>query len=221
MLVLVVFAIQFNQAEEQQRKITEEQTRVVEDLTNADQIRRRILTEIEASLAERGVRVRIDLDNGVVRLPEAILFPSGSAELSPAGTEALTKLANALVSVVPCYTTQPEVLGVVGCAPDNAGKLDAIFIEGHTDDVPIQTAKYPDNWSLSTARAIRTYQTLAAMQPILEQLRNPRGQPVFSVSGYADRRPVAPNDNPEGRQLNRRIDLRFVMVSPTRPVRLR
>jgi len=43
---------------------------------------------------------------------------------------------------------------------------------------------------------------------------NEFGSPLFSVSGYADRRPVAPNEDEEGRRHNRRIDLRFIMSPP-------
>ena len=67
-----------------------------------------------------------------VSLEEKLLFKSGSAMVDPKGKEALTKLTNVLNS-----TTDINVM-----------------IEGHTDSIPIKTAKFEDNWSLSAARAL-------------------------------------------------------------------
>ncbi len=71
-------------------------------------------------------------------------------------------------------------------------------IEGHTDSTPIATARYPSNWELSSARA----------SVVLAQFLA-RGIPParLSLAGYAGERPVAANGTPEGRALNRRVDL--------------
>lgn len=223
-LLLFVFAVQFQQATDVQRQVAAEQQQVVraqgqliEELTNTDVIRREMLEAIEAALREQGLVVRVDLEQGILHLPESILFPSGSATLRPAGEQALAVLARVLLGVLPCYA---EVSGPLesGCERDrHSVGLEAVFIEGHTDNIPIATAEFPDNWALSAARAIRTFDTMIQIAPDLDKLRNARGEPLFTVSGYADRRPVAENDTPEERQLNRRIDLRFVMMSPTTP----
>lgn len=71
-------------------------------------------------------------------------------------------------------------------------------VEGHTDSTPISTARYPSNWELSAARASAVLARLVA-----------RGFPPaqLSVAGYAGEQPVADNAMPEGRALNRRVDL--------------
>ncbi len=71
-------------------------------------------------------------------------------------------------------------------------------IEGHTDSTPIATSRYPSNWELSSARA-----SVVLAQFIARGLPPAR----LSLAGYAGERPVAANATPEGRALNRRVDL--------------
>ena len=198
-LTLLLFAMTYNQ--------------VTSELTDAIEIRDEILEQLRAMLERDGVRVQVG--EGILRLPESILFPIGSAELTPQGQQALRSLARSLSLVLPCYVGSPGDPVPEGCGgPDRRGKLDAVFIEGHTDDIPIRNARFASNWELSVARALRTYQALVAMAPELDRLHNYAGQPLFSVSGYADRRPVAPNTSESNRQLNRRIDIRLVVATP-------
>ncbi|RAK08905.1 chemotaxis protein MotB [Halanaerobium saccharolyticum] len=74
-----------------------------------------------------------------------------------------------------------------------------IMIEGHTDDVPIRTNEFPSNWELSTARAVNVIKFL-----IEERNFEPAR---LSAAGYSEYRPVADNDNAEGRAENRRIEV--------------
>jgi len=185
-------------------------------LVEGDKTRQEILEELQRTLRESGVKVDIDPERGVMRLPEKILFSSGSAELSPAGQSAVAKLANALNQVLPCHTRLADTTRK-GCENAERATVEAVFIEGHTDNVPLaKGASFPDNWALSAARAIRTYQELTKTAPGLDELRNKGSQRLLGVSGYADRRPVpgrehrSPTSEPE----NRRIDLRFVMDTP-------
>ncbi len=71
-------------------------------------------------------------------------------------------------------------------------------IEGHTDSTPIATSRYPSNWELSSARA-----SVVLAQFIARGIAPAR----LSLAGYAGQRPVAANTTPEGRALNRRVDL--------------
>jgi len=71
-------------------------------------------------------------------------------------------------------------------------------VEGHTDSTPISTARYPSNWELSSARASAVLARLIASGISPARL---------SLAGYAGERPVADNATPEGRALNRRVDL--------------
>lgn len=73
-----------------------------------------------------------------------------------------------------------------------------IAIEGHTDNVPLSGDKYQSNWELSTARAS------SVLQFFISKDLDPNR---FSVSGYAEYRPLASNETAEGRAKNRRVDI--------------
>lgn len=84
-------------------------------------------------------------------------------------------------------------------APVLAGITDRKYqVAGHTDDVPIHTSKFPSNWELSTARAVEVVNFLIANGMKPQQL---------SAAGFGEFDPVAPNDTPEHRAQNRRIEI--------------
>ena len=101
--------------------------------------------------------------------------------------------------------------------PGAAGKISRIAsvlsrhglilrIEGHSDNQPIHNTQFDSNWELSTSRAMAVLSLLAT---------NSSFDPArLSIAGYGEYRPVASNDSPEGRSLNRRVDL--VVVAPVR-----
>ncbi len=74
-----------------------------------------------------------------------------------------------------------------------------ILVEGHTDNLPISTAEFPSNWELSTARATQVVRYFIESKG-LEPFR-------FSAAGYSEYHPIRPNDSPENRAINRRVDL--------------
>jgi len=162
--------------------------------------RANILKSIQKALEMQGIKVKVDLEHGILHLPEGILFDSGKAELKEEGLKLLQKLGPILYEVL----TRPEFVNSV----------ETIFIEGHTDNVPIHTTRFQSNWELSTQRAINTWRVLLKITPELKSLKNRNNEPLFTCSGYADTRPVASNNTPEGRRENRRIDFRFSMTSP-------
>lgn len=182
-------------------------------LTGGRAVRELLLNDIQSALSQEGFQVRVDLEHGILSLPEEILFASGSASLRPDGRQMLNRLAEILESVLPRYSFGAEIS--FGAANVHRATIEAILIEGHTDNVPLAAGKnFEDNWDLSTARAIQTYKTLTGEHARLEEFQNEYSMPLFSVSGYADKRPVADNMDDIGRQQNRRIDLRFIMSSP-------
>jgi flagellar motor protein MotB len=127
-----------------------------------------------------------------VTLAARALFDSGQAEVKAEGRERLKQLAETLKTV--------------------SGK--EIRIEGHTDNVPIRGRlrnKFPTNLELSTARALNV------LRYLVEEGGLPREN--LTAVGYADTRPVASNDTPEGRQENRRIEIILLPKSsaPTPP----
>ena len=74
-----------------------------------------------------------------------------------------------------------------------------IRMEGHTDNIPIRTARFRSNWELSAARAIAMLE-LYSQQFGMERSR-------MSIGGFGDTVPVASNDTQEGRNRNRRVDI--------------
>jgi flagellar motor protein MotB len=185
---------------------------VRDDLTNARRLREEMLESIRQQLEERGIRVEIDSEHGILRLTEnAISFESGKATLAERERAKLAEVAAVLADVIPCYSANaPE-----DCQARTEGKLEAVFIEGHTDNVPLQGGRFRDNWDLSAQRAMYTYRAISKDQPALVELSNQGGQPLFSVSGYGAGRPVVSHDKPTADPRNRRIDLRFIMTPPT------
>lgn len=79
-----------------------------------------------------------------------------------------------------------------------------IKIEGHTDDIPISNSKYKSNMYLSAARAIAVYEYFQNMGIEPERM---------SAEGFAEYKPIAPNDTPENRAKNRRVEI-YVKPSP-------
>lgn len=187
--------------------------KVVTRLTDNDITRRSLLKDMQALLKERGLRVLVDEKNGILRLPEALLFASGEAQFRDEGVQAMQQLATVLLDILPCYSQAPETL-TQHCQATADARLEAVLIEGHTDNKPIRTSEFKDNWTLASTRAQNTYQALASYAPELESLKNPQQQALLSVSAYAARRPVATQDTDAGRRKNRRIDLRFLMAAP-------
>lgn len=126
-------------------------------------------------------KLEIGFRNGqmVVKLPSGILFPSGSDQLSSAGQTALTEVTSILTGF----------------------KDRRFLIAGHTDNVPIKTRQFRNNWVLSTARAVTMVEFMVG-----------HGMPATNVAaaGYGETDPVAPNDSDAGRELNRRIEIILV-----------
>ena len=173
-------------------------------LKERDNLLRENLGKLVARLADRGVRVIFDPKTGVIRLPEELLFDRGSDILSDVGKRGLAVLAEEIVPVLQR-----------GCADGSDFRLEALFIEGHTDADPIRSSRFSDNWDLSVSRATNTYRRLLAEKPELELFLNPTGLRVIGVSGYGQNRPVAANDSDDSKKSNRRVDLRFLMAHPT------
>ena len=83
---------------------------------------------------------------------------------------------------------------------------NAVSVEGHTDDAPIRTADFPSNWHLSAARAIAALEYLVGVEEI-----DPRR---LSAAGFADMKPLVPNDGPGHRDENRRVEFVFQRPAP-------
>ena len=126
-------------------------------------------------------KLKVTMTDGrmVLQLPTDVLFDSGSARLSSEGKEAIVEIT--------------QVLKEVG------GRR--YQVEGHTDNVPIHTERYPSNWELASARGLSVVYAMreAGMD-----------QALLSAASYGEYHPVASNEGEEGRAENRRIEIILV-----------
>ncbi len=195
MLLLMVFALNLKN-EAPPKIITEE-------------IRAALLRTIAERMQARGMPVTVDLGNGILRLPAALLFESGQWKLTENGQQVVGTLSQVLGEVLPCAAASGDTshCGVLNLN----GMLDSVLIEGHTDNRQFVDAQGHGNWELSAFRAIDVYKAMVATTPSLEgSITNRSGQPILGVSAYADTRPT----NLQELDPNRRIDVRFTMRSP-------
>jgi len=153
-------------------------------IARQDSITKRLNDVIRnALLGFNSDELSVEVKNGkvYVSMSDKLLFKSGSAAVEAKGKEAIKVLAGVL---------------------DKNRDID-ILIEGHTDNVPIKTAVYRDNWDLSVARATSIVRILTDEYKI-EPTR-------LTASGKGEFSPRATNETPEGRALNRRTE---IILSP-------
>jgi chemotaxis protein MotB len=140
----------------------------------------KVLQDKFRALVDTG-KLQVVFRNGqmTLKLPSGILFPSGSADLSKDGQAALAEVVKVLMQF----------------------KDRRFMVAGHTDDKPIKTAQFKNNWYLSTARAN------SVVQFMIKQ-----GFPARSLgaTGYGEFDPVAKNDTEASREQNRRIEIILV-----------
>jgi chemotaxis protein MotB len=125
---------------------------------------------------EQDVKIRIE-DRGVVlEIEDRILFDSARADIRREAEQMLVKVA-----------------GILAKLPNK------ILVEGHTDNIPINTVFFPSNWELSVARAVRVVRFLS------EAVNLPSER--FIATGYGQYQPIASNETAEGRAKNRRVNI--------------
>jgi chemotaxis protein MotB len=132
-----------------------------------------LLRRIEAIDGVQGEIVDAGL---LITLPDRILFAPGSAEIASTGPPVLARISEILLE-----------------------REDRIRVEGHTDNRPISTRRFPTNWELSVARAVNV------LKHLTEEGKIPPRR--LSAVGYGESRPVLPNDTPEHRAGNRRVEI--------------
>jgi len=111
----------------------------------------------------------------LIRMGDKVLFAPGESELKPQAIRVLAGIANSIQE-----------------------KTEMVYIEGHTDNVPISTPEFPSNWELSTSRALSVVR-------LLEEAGIPSEQ--LAAVGHSQYIPITSNDTPEGRAKNRRVEL--------------
>lgn len=133
--------------------------------------------KLSKEISEGQIRLKRQHDRLIINIDDRISFDSGSSDLKREILPALDKINEILARF-----------------PENT-----ILVEGHTDNVPIRTVRFRDNWQLSTERALSVLAHL---------LRNKKLNAArFAAAGYAEFNPIVPNDTPENRALNRRVDI--------------
>jgi chemotaxis protein MotB len=142
-----------------------------------------------APLAQEGkVRVLESSRGVMVEINDSVLFAPGQARLSPVSASALQAVAEVIAA-----TEFP------------------VTIEGHTDNVPINTPQFPFNWELSAVRATTVLRLFAASGV---------GQERLTAIGYGEQRPVEGNDSVEGRARNRRVTIVIDSALPEAPTEI-
>jgi chemotaxis protein MotB len=194
-----------------------------QDLEASFNARDRLLATLETTLSQRGIQVWVDREAGILHLPGDLLFETLSATLGPRQRDSVGILANAMARILPCFT---PITDRTRCEAPNLPVLETVLVEGHTDRRPIGIAGtgFRDNDQLSTERALAVFAELRRVQPSLDALRNADGSyPLLGVSGFGDRRPLpqALGGTEADYDLNRRIDLRFLLARTAELERLR
>lgn len=196
-------------------KISELERRKVDPLEvylgHVAQARRQILERIRDGLKVDfpDLQVQLSEQSDALRFQGDGLFVQGRATFTPGKADVVKRIAERLNEVLPCYSFGDLAQSYKGCNP-NFAVVEAVQIEGHTDS----TGTYPMNINLSADRATTTFGLMIGTVPDLRDYKNLGGQAVMSFAGYGPDRPVVSNDSPGGRATNRRIDLRFIMLTP-------
>ncbi len=163
----------------------QETTPIDEDDESAQKMKtlqRTIIEMNEMSKAGEGAKATLQEaeDGFMIRLPAKLLFAKGSAKIQ--GDDALLFLR--------------RIALIIAKLPKNM----RIYVTGHTDDSKPVFSPYPDNWSLSAARAISVTKIL---------IKNNVEPKLLTACGKAEFDPIASNLTPEGKEKNRRVELYF------------
>ena len=131
---------------------------------------------IEDNGYESSIRLEENERGITLHILEDILFASGKADLNTGSSEVLSSLA-AIIRELP----------------------NDVRVEGHTDNMPINSSAFPSNWHLSVARALNTAYYLINTEGLSPE--------KVSVVGNAEFKPIAENNSDAGRSQNRRVDI--------------
>jgi chemotaxis protein MotB len=150
-----------------------------EPLKDLDAAAALLRTRLQKEIAQGSVDVRVEERGVIIGLNSAIFFSTGDDTIASS-----------------VYPTLKELAAILNRLPN------ALRLEGHTDSVPINTARFPSNWELSAARSI------AMLRLFNERFQVARER--MAVVGYADTASIESNETEAGRRRNRRVDIVIV-----------
>ena len=136
--------------------------------------------ELESLAGELGysddISVEVTEDGMLINIGDRVLFGIGEARLKEEAYPILSLVAAKL-----------------------AHSVKEMIVSGHTDNIPMTSGKFRNNWDLSTSRA------LSVVEYFIAETRLPAE--MLAATGYAEFRPIALNDTPQGRRKNRRVEI--------------
>lgn len=168
----------------QKALLTKQQQELLEktDFERLKEINEIINRKISSSDARNSVSTKFDKDGIRIIVKDSVFFTSGESDLLPGASPVLLTIANAL-----------------------SGYHFKILVEGHTDNIPISTEKYPSNWELSTARATNVVKYLISQGHLAPER--------LMATGFAEFRPLLDNNTDSHRARNRRVEIKVMTES--------
>ena len=155
---------------------TLEPTGAVEELSKPLEV---LKSTLQKEVGDGSVRLALEHRGLVIELEAGAFFPSGGATLGSGA-----------------YPTVKKVAAVLNTLPN------ALRLEGHTDSLPINNARFQSNWELSAARSIAMLRFLNEQFGVATER--------MAIVGYADTEAIDSNDTEAGRERNRRVDIVIV-----------
>jgi len=159
-------------------ELKSENIRLQDELSELERAKKELEDRLKKEIGDREAKIEMTDRGLVITFVAEVLFDSGKANLRSEALGKLDKVAQVL------RTTVRDL---------NVG------VEGHTDNVPIRHSGWKSNWELSSARAMSVLHYMVDEQGV-EPAR-------LSATGYGEYRPVASNDDSDGRQRNRRVEI--------------
>jgi len=149
-----------------------------EDILERKELYESVLS-LEKKAKELGIENEMNIDfneNGIlIQLGDRVLFDLGKSELKPEAYPILNLVAKIIRE-----------------------KAENVLVSGHTDNVPINSPRFPSNWELSTSRAVNVVRYMIGEAGVPAEM--------LGATGYSEFRPVVPNITPENRGRNRRVE---------------
>ncbi len=161
----------------QDKELTELQKRIQQETIELENLKERIDDYIEQNGLTSQLSTELNSYQLVLSISDNALFASGSATIRSESRDLALAIAEMLVNY-PQYE---------------------VIVSGHTDNRPISTARFSDNWDLSSFRALNFMKILLSNEELVPDR--------FSAIGFGEYRPVATNDTDSGRAANRRVEV--------------